>query len=490
MGNFIGRERELKRLHTLLEQPCSSIVVIKGRRRIGKSRLATEFARTRHCKLLAFTGLAPDPEITVKQQLDHFAHQLCIQLNLPGNFTFDDWNDAFNTLSSYLDTQPTVILLDEISWLGDKDATFISKIKSWWDLQLSTRNNVMLILCGSVSTWIEDNIINSAALFGRIALILTLNPFSLHESHKFLRMRGFKGSVYDVYKILAITGGVPWYLEQISANFMANENIQQLCFMQGGLLVIEYNRIVNDLFNSKSIFYKKILECLKDGMQSLHDIRRSIGYGNSGTLSMYMDHLVVSGFVKKHAQWSLQTGRIGKQALYSLSDPYVRFYLKYIQPRLDQINSGKFENIQINTLPGFDTILALQLESLLLQNRDLILQLLDIPSIDCVHDNPYIQQPTKRKRGCQIDYLIQTRSKNLFVCEFKFKTRELQMDIIDDMQEKISRFNVPRNYAIIPVIFHISGVSSNVVEKDFFYRIIDLTTLLEQPIEEKSSIEV
>jgi AAA+ ATPase superfamily predicted ATPase len=476
MGKFIGRKQELKRLLDLFQQERSSIVVIKGRRRIGKSRLAIEFAKSMGCKFIHITGLAPDPEITSQQQLDNFASQLCLQLCIP-NVTFKDWSDAFYFCSYHLQESPTLILFDEISWLGDQDPTFVSKIKIWWDLYLSASSNVMLVLCGSVSTWIEDNIINSTALFGRISLILTLQPFSIPESFQYLRLNGYKGSFYDLYKVLAVTGGVPWYLEQISCKYMASENIKQICFTPGGILVEEYSRIVNDLFNKKSITYQKILESLKDGALTLHQIRNAISYVNSGTISIYMEHLITSGFVKKYQQWSLKTGKLGKQSLYSLCDPYVRFYLKYMQPRLEQIKDGRLASMDINTLPGFEIMLSLQMETLLLQNRDLLLKALNISAFDCVQDNPYIQKPIATSKGCQIDYLIQTRNKNLYVCEFKFKLREISLDIIDELRDKIKRLNVPRNQGVVPVLFHIGGVADSVYEKDFFFRVIDLASL-------------
>ncbi|HSX20639.1 MAG TPA: ATP-binding protein [Gammaproteobacteria bacterium] len=480
--NFIGRKAELERLQHLLSLRRSSIVVIKGRRRIGKSRLASEFAKQNNCRLLTFTGLAPADQVTAQHQLDNFAHQLHMQVGVPFS-SFTDWNYAFNALSSYISDQHTVILLDEISWLGDQDPTFVGKLKAWWDLTLSQRNNITLVLCGSVSIWIEENIINSTALFGRISLILTLEPLSLQESYTLLRLRGYKGSMYDVYKILAVTGGVPWYLEHISTQTMANENIKRLCFSPGGIFISEFKQIVNDLFKTKSLYYKKILESLKDGALTLHDVRKAVGYGNSGTISMYMDHLVISGFVKKYSQWSLKTGKRGKQSLYSLVDPYVRFYIKYIEPRLEQIEANKFAEFDISTLPGFDTIIGLQLESLLLQNRAVIFKLLGINPVDCLHDNPYIQHATVRKKGCQIDYLIQTRNKNLYVCEFKFKMREIPYGIIAEMQDRIDRLSVPHNYGIVPVLFHISGVADSVLEQDYFFRVIDLGTLLEPRVE-------
>jgi AAA+ ATPase superfamily predicted ATPase len=477
-SDFVGRKEELARLHMLSDQNRSAIAVIKGRRRIGKSRLASEYAKIRGCRLLTFSGLAPSQEINLQQQIDHFAAQLCLQVGIP-RITFNDWYDAFNCISHHLSGQPTIILFDEISWLADKDPAFISKLKNWWDLNLSLRGNVMLILCGSVSTWIEENIISSTALFGRISLIVTLQPFSLTESLEYLRKRGYKGSIYDVYKILCITGGVPWYLEQISVHSMALQNIQQLCFTPGGVLVDEYNRIVNDLFDKKGVVYQKILEALKDGSKNLHEIRQIINYGNSGTISMYMEHLITSGFVRKYKQWNIKTGKASKQSLYSLSDPYIRFYLKYMLPIIDQIKGGRYKDIDINSLPGFEIILALQIECLLLQNRELILRALNIAPYDCMHDNPYIQKANSRAKGCQIDYLIQTRNKNLFVCEFKFKTREINTDIILEMQDKLERFQTARQQAAVPVLFHIGGVVNSVYEKNYFFRIIDLADLID-----------
>ena len=76
------------------------------------------------------------------------------------------------------------------------------------------------------------------------------------------------------------------------------------------------------------------------------------------------------------------------------------------------------------------------------------------------------------------EYAVQTTTKNLFVCEFKFKRRELGMDLITQVQEKVSALKVPRGFATIPVLFHIAGVSSNLATDDYFYRIIDIADFL------------
>ena len=103
-----------------------------------------------------------------------------------------------------------------------------------------------------------------------------------------------------------------------------------------------------------------------------------------------------------------------------------------------------------------------------------------IESANIISDGPYKQSSTNRKEGCQIDYLVQTYTKNLFICEFKFKRREIGIDIIDDIKKKIKSLKVPKGIAILPVLFHIRGVSSSLATAEYFYRIIDIADFLEE----------
>jgi len=130
-------------------------------------------------------------------------------------------------------------------------------------------------------------------------------------------------------------------------------------------------------------------------------------------------------------------------------------------------------------MPGFEAHIGLQLEQLLLQNRTLLLQSIGVYISDIVSDGPFRQSKTTKSSGCQIDYLVQTTTRNLFVCEFKFKRRELGVDIIEQMKSKVQALKVPRGFASIPVLFHIGGVSSSVATSGYFYRIIDIADFLE-----------
>ena len=120
--SFIGRERELSLLQDLLHDRIASLVVIKGRRRIGKSRLIEEFAKP--YRTINLIGLAPEKKITAKQQRQHFANALEQQSELRG-LKADDWDHLFANLASITSSGRVVLVLDEINWMGSKDPTFL-----------------------------------------------------------------------------------------------------------------------------------------------------------------------------------------------------------------------------------------------------------------------------------------------------------------------------------------------------------------------------
>ncbi len=474
--SFIGREKELEKLQALRLKSTPNLVVVKGRRRIGKSRLITEFASKypKHT-LWSFAGLAPQKDMTSQDQRDYFARQLALLLKIPP-FTFQDWSDAFESLSLHV-KDGDIVLLDEISWMAHQDPSFIPKLKAWWDKQ---KLPITVVLCGSVSTWIEENILKSTAFFGRVTLTLTLEPLTISESVRLLKNMGFQGSPYDTYKLLAILGGVPWYLEQASPGMTADNIIRKLCFEKDGLLVLEFDRIFHDLFNGKGSIYKKILKSLKEGMKTLSEIREDIEFSQSGTLSTLMDHLIIAGFIKKQTLWSFKTTSPLKQSLYCISDPYIRFYLKVIEPNLPKIERGAFDASPLAHLPGFDAHMGLQLEYLLLQNRSLLLKYIGLNPVEIVSDGPYRQHQTTTTKGCQIDYLVQTLTKNLFICEFKFKRNEIGIDVIQACQEKMKALKIPKGFAALPVLLHSGGVTEPVETSGYFYRMIDIRDFLEE----------
>jgi AAA+ ATPase superfamily predicted ATPase len=478
MAIFLGRAQELNRLSRLRRLKKASLVVIKGRRRVGKSTLVQEFAKGK--RLITISGLPPAPGITQQKQRDEFGDQLCMQLGLP-RISFSTWSDAFHFLSHQLNDQEQIVLFDEISWMGGLDPTFLGSLKTWWDREGSKKQNLILILCGSISTWIERNILRSTGFVGRITLVIHLKPLSIQDSVSFLQKKGFAGSIYEILKILSVTGGIPWYLDLIDPKENADQNIYELCFESASQLINEFQTIFHDLFERQGESYRKILQVLVDGMKTQREIRGLLKLEEGGLLSEQLRNLVGAGFVSEHYQWSLKKGTPGKQKLYRLSDCFLRFQLKYVEPYRDLIEQGSYKKAATGKLPGWDSMMGFQLESLLLTNREFLLHSLGIDPAAVVCDNPFVQSPSGRRKGCQIDYLVQTKMNSLIICEFKFSKNEINSSVVTELKEKSDRLSVPRGYGKALALFHIGGVSAKVEESPLLYRVVDLKTALLPP---------
>ncbi len=474
---FVGRKKELQDLNSLLNKKTASLAVVKGRRRIGKSRLLEEFSKKK--RALKLIGLPPQKDTSKQKQLDEFARQLSQITELPA-VKADDWGKLFSLLASQVQTGRVVLILDEISWMGSEDSDFLGQLKTAWDEQFSKNPQLILILCGSISTWIDENIINSKGFFGRISWSLNLEPLPLNDCNFLLESVGFRGSNYEKFKMLAVTGGVPWYLEQIQGNLSADENIRRQCFSKGGTLVNEFERIFHEIFGKRDKLYKHIVKALENGAAEYETIVERTGYDSSGRLSEYLVDLSKGGFITRDFTYLLKSGKPGRTSQFRLSDNYLRFYLKYIEPRLDLIEKGRFEKVSIASLSGWETIMGYQFENLVLGNRDYILQILNIRFEDVIADNPYLQRQTKRKKGCQVDYLIQTKYNNLYLCEIKFSRHPVTNKVIEEVQEKIRCLTVPKGLAILPILIHVNGVHESVEESNFFYKIIDFGNLLQK----------
>jgi AAA+ ATPase superfamily predicted ATPase len=182
LSRFIGRIVELQELQRFLKKKTASLLVVRGRRRIGKSRLIEEFARS--YRFLSFIGLPPTDKTTREEELAEFSRQFSERLSLP-RVTFNDWGDAFSYLARETAKGRVVILLDEISWMGSKDPTFLGKLKTAWDIQFKKNDQLILLLCGSASTWIEKNILSSTGFLGRVSQTLTLEELPLQDCAKF-----------------------------------------------------------------------------------------------------------------------------------------------------------------------------------------------------------------------------------------------------------------------------------------------------------------
>jgi len=477
MVSFIGRKPELERLNQIAEKNSASLVVIKGRRRIGKSRLAKEFAK--NYAFYSLSGTAPAAFVTAQSQREEFASQLKL-LGFPSIKT-DDWNNLFFALAERVKKDRVVILLDEISWMGSADPFFLGKLKNAWDLYFSQNPKLILIICGSASSWIEKNLLSSTGFLGRVSLTLTLRELSLSECREFWSIKNKINkniSDYEILKILSVTGGVPKYLEEINPKISAEENIRNLCFTEGGFLVDEFEKIFSDIFLRESAHYKNIVRSLSEGSKDLQGIQQDLKLESQSRLPEYLNELELAGFITRDFTWDIKTGLDSKLSRYRLHDCYLRFYLKYIEKNLSKIKRQSYAFKSLLALPAWPTCMGFQFENLVIHNRDLIYKKLGVNPEEIISANPYFQRRTSTHEACQIDYMIQTKFNTLYICEIKFSKNLIGSSVIDEVQNKINFLKKTKAFTCRPVLIHANGVTDDLVEHDYFSNIIDFSSLL------------
>lgn len=473
MTRFIGRKKELEALMGLKRKASASLVVIRGRRRIGKSRLAEEYAKT-FPRSFILSGIPPEDGVTENDQRAEFLRQLQ-EYRLP-IYKSDDWGDLFYELANVCKEGPVLVILDEITWMGSKDSTFLPKLKTAWDRHFKNNPNLVLLLSGSNSAWINKNILSSTGFFGRVSLRILLDELTLSESNDFWDEWPGTVSPYEKFKILSITGGIPRYLEELRPDLTAEKNIYRLCFTSEGLLFNEFDQIFHDLFLKKGSFYKQIITYLVDQNLSMSDLAKKMGRPTGGDLTEALDELVQSGFLARDFSWSLEQAKKLGASRYRVRDNYLRFYLKYISPHRQQIEAGQLERLP----SGWHSIMGLQFENLVINNGAALRRCLNINPEEVLYSNSYLQTQRTRRAGCQIDYLIQTRFNSLYACEVKFRQGSLGGEVLNEMQKKLEALELPRGFSVRPVLIHVNGVDEAVIDSGFFAKIIDFSELLQK----------
>lgn len=477
---FIGRSTELKRLLELKKKTTSSLIVIRGRRRIGKSRLAEEFGKT-FDHFIEIQGLGPANSSNNQDQLNHFSNKLSEIFNSKKE-VFEDWSEAFHSLANKVKKGKYLILLDEISWMGRYDPLFSAKLKEAWDTSFKKNNNLNLILCGSVSFWIEEHIIKNQVFEGRVSLDLFLEELTLREINNFWSLKSNKFGLLEKMLILSVTGGVPKYLEEIIDSETAEQNIIRLCFQKGGFLFEEYDKIFKEIFQAKAKTLDKIVRLIVEKKLSPVEISKKLHQPIGSFFSNNLHILEISGFIFRDYTFK-PDGSISKISYFRLKDNYLRFYLKYIEPLKPKIERGGKTILSLKDLPNFDGIMGLQFENLVLANRSIILELLNINSSQVVTAAPYFQpKNSKTKAACQVDLLIHTTLDVFYLCEIKFQ-KIINISVIKEIEKKSKALKLPRRSALKKILIYEGSLDENhrTSIEEYFFRIISFQEILEGP---------
>ena len=473
---FFGREYYLNRLTSLLAKPMPSVVTCRGRRRNGKSTLFEEFARRNGCRFIKIEGLPPQDNVKDVDQRAAFGQQLAAQTGCEDTVP-SHWLNAFIRLSGTIrDDGWTVVLLDEISWMGGKAPDFPGELKVAWDNYFRKHERLVLVLCGSVSRWITDNIVKSTGFVGRRSLNFVLPELPLRDAVRFWGDKAADTSTRDILDTLAVTGCVPKYLEEMDFSLSVAENVRRTCFSPDGYLFEDFEDIFSRVFGRSAQRKRQILGALSGGPKTVSETARAMGIDRSGPLGDELRDLDTAGFVAQDRGVNPETGRPALEIRYRLKDCYSRFYLHYVQPMRERVEKGLFSLGSLDAMPGWDTMLGLQFETLVQNNFRDLLPALGLEQANIISAGPY-QRRGKRGAGCQIDLLFQTEY-SAYVVEIK-RRRNIGLEIIDEVSTKLSRFPRRENVTVRKALVYDGTLSPSVVERRYFDAIVPARSLFD-----------
>jgi len=330
--DFLDRRRELQQIEKLWDSPHAEFLVLYGRRRVGKTALLVEWIG--HSKQRALYWVAT--HTSSANQLRSFSQAVYNFANpdttAPEKFSYINWQQAFQQVASLAEKERLALFIDEFTYLLEVTPDIAGQLQNLWDHLLS-KSNLFLCLSGSHLGMMKREFLSyQAPLYGRASSQLYLQPFSFGATARFFP----NYSAVDRVAIYAIFGGVPAYWERINPRKSISQNIKDNLLTPNNLLQAEPKLLLQD-FVSDPHNYISILSAIAKGAHVVKEIVSSTGLA-SGHVSKYMSVLKDSGFVERRIPLTVKkNSRAGR---YHITDPYLRFYFRFLENRQEQLALG------------------------------------------------------------------------------------------------------------------------------------------------------
>ena len=423
----------------------SEFVVVCGRRRVGKTFIIREFFKENI--VFQLSGLSNRP---TNEQLKNFSHTLSLYTGkeevLP-----EDWLDAFYRLEKYLltlENKRKVVFLDELPWLDTPNSNFVAGLEHFWNGWASARKDIVLVVCGSSTSWIMDNLINNhGGLHNRITNQFIIQPFNLQETEEMLLSKGFRLFRYEIVECYMVMGGIPFYIDMLDASKSLSKNIDELFFDPVGAMHNEFENLYAALFR-KSDDYVRVVKAMSQHSKGItrNDIVASTGLKSGSALTTILKNLEYCGFIRSYTNFAYAK----KETLFLLIDFYSLFYFRFIH--------GKgFRDIKywsaIQPTPEFYAWAGISFELLSLQHIEQIKKALGIAGVLA---NVYGWRSRKKNGDAQIDLIIDRNDQTTNLCEMKFcKGRfAINKKYAEELRNKIDVFEAEiRNKKTLQLTF-------------------------------------
>lgn len=455
---LISREREKKMLLDALRAEEAQFIAVYGRRRVGKTYLI----RQTYGNMLTFehSGLANGGR---KEQIQAFTSSIR-RAGLKVGIMPTNWLDAFELLKDLVEKSSRnkkVLFIDELSWMDTQKSGFLVALENFWNGWASARNDVVLVVCASATSWMLDRIIhNKGGLYNRLSGQIYLRPFKLCECEEYLKSKGISISRYDILEMFMAIGGIPYYWSLIKKGRSVAQNIDEMFFAEDAPLKDEFKYLYASLFKNPQNYIDivTVLAKKKKGLLR-NEIAEETGVPNSGYLTKILDELISCDFIRKYTILGKKT----KDALYQLTDFYTIFYFQFLQKKKvdEHYWAIKTDTSVRNTWCG------LAFERVCFDHIYEIKAGLGISGVLTeVHSWATRADKASDVKGAQIDMVIVRNDRIINLCEMKYSISEYSYTGKDDesLRNKIVSLKTlsKTKYSIHPILVTTYGLKEGI----------------------------
>ena len=413
ISNVIGRKDEKKVLANSYDSGNSEFIAIYGRRRVGKTYLVREVFADKFT--FEISGLA---NASTREQLMNF--HLTLKSLVDEKWTIaKNWLEAFAQLIDLVKRSKNrrkVLFFDEMPWMDTPRSGFLTALEHFWNGWASAREDIMLIVCGSATSWMVNNLINNhGGLHNRLTHTIHLKPFTLKDCEQYFKWRKINFSRYQIAEIYMIIGGIPFYLSKMERGLSVAQNIDNLFFVDNALLKNEFKNLYASLFRN-SDDYVKVVEALGKKGKGLtrSEIIAFSKISGGGGLSKILQNLEFCGFIRTYQSFNKKM----RNTLYQLIDSYTLFYFKFIQK--NKFNDAHFWTNSIDT-PVHNSWTGYAFEMLALQH---VLEIKNAMSIAGIQSSVSAWRSEVSNPAAQIDLVINRKDGIINIFEIKYANKK------------------------------------------------------------------
>lgn len=433
---FVNRIRELAFLEKRYASAQAEMVVLYGRRRVGKTELLRRFCEgKRHFFYVADLGTMETTLAEVAKRYGELFH------NDPTSIHFANWDQAFKALARQATDERLIVVLDEFTYLLQTDAAFPSILQRLWDETLQ-QTQLMLVLSGSYIGIMEREVLAyQAPLYGRRTGQWHLQPLTFADTRLFLPGYG----VPEQLRAFAVLGGVPAYLRQFTDRRPLLDNIEEAILSQGSFLYDEPRFLLQMELREPRVYFA-ILEAIAAGRVRQEEISKTVGV-KGASLSYYLNTLRDLGLLERLVPVTEAEPAHSRQGRYHLLDPFFRFWFRFVYRERVHLERGDTATVRRAVESQLDALAGLAFEAVC---RSWVWSQGDQGRI------PFRPQQVGSwwDAQAQID-VAAVNEEYLLLGECRWRSRPIGVDVLTELQQKVSR--IPGTRHPVFVLFSRSG---------------------------------